>query len=288
MTAVIKEHKVCPVCGNIRFSALKAFKKAFLMKCNLCHFVFSARLPEAEELTKIYEEDYTRADYLSPVTVKRFNELLDEFEPFRKTNKIIDIGCGNGDFLVEAVKRGWEAYGTEFSEHAVRVCKEKGLIVSQGVFNPEEFNEGGFDVAVSFEVIEHINNPVEEIRKMKRVLRSGGLVYCTTPNFSSLSRRIYKSEWIMIEYPEHLSYYTSRSIKHLFSSNGFRNLKTKTTGFRSSNKPIPEILTTDSRDEKLRNMAEGNILVGFLKRFINQILSMFNAGDTIKAYFIKK
>lgn len=281
-------HESCLICGSDAILPVSGYGSAHLVKCNTCSFVFSHRIPSHEELTKIYEEDYTRTDYLSPVTVKRFNELLDEFEPFRKTNKIIDIGCGNGDFLVEAVKRGWEAYGTEFSEHAVRVCKEKGLIVSQGVFNPEQFNEGGFDVAVSFEVIEHINNPVEEIRKMNRVLRSGGLVYCTTPNFSSLSRRIYKSDWIMIEYPEHLSYYTPRSIRYLFSSNGFRNLKTKTTGFRSSNKPIPEILTTDSRDEKLRNMAEGNILVGFLKRFINQVLSMFNAGDTIKAYFIKK
>ena len=118
----------------------------------------------------------------------RYNELLDIFERYRKTSNILDIGCGVGYFLEEAKKRNWNVYGTEYSEQAVNICTEKGLNVKKGTTSSINFDKEFFDIITSFEVIEHINNPLEEIQSIYNILRDDGIFYLTTPNINSITR----------------------------------------------------------------------------------------------------
>lgn len=154
------------------------------MNCNL---VFSNIKPENEEIEEVYMS-YGRNDYLSEVTIKRYHELLDKFEKFRKTNRILDVGCGIGYFLEVAKERGWEVYGTEFTDNAVEICKSKGIIMHKGVVEPEMFEEGFFDVITSIEVVEHLWEPAKDIKMLNKYLRKGGVLYITTPNFDSMNR----------------------------------------------------------------------------------------------------
>ncbi len=64
--------------------------------------------------------------------------------------------------------------------------------MQEGKLNPKNYTDEEFDVITSFEVLEHINNPVEEIKIFHKLLRLGGLVYLTTPNFNSISRYYFK------------------------------------------------------------------------------------------------
>ncbi len=91
--------------------------------------------------------------------------------------------------------------------------------------NAENYDLESFDVITSFEVIEHINNPSEELNTFNRLLRKKGLVYVTTPNFNSLLRYRFKAAYDVICYPEHLSYYTKSTIKNYFKNQDFKELK---------------------------------------------------------------
>ena len=166
----IMEHDHCLICSSKRLKDLEKFKKDYLCQCFSCGFVFCKPIPTEEELTTHYE-GYGRNDYLSPVTIKRYNELLDSFETYRKTNNILDVGCGIGYFLVEAKKRGWEAYGTEFTDEAIRINASKSINMKKGQLNPSLYESESFDIITSFEVLEHINNPQEEIKRFSQLLR---------------------------------------------------------------------------------------------------------------------
>src|SRR5438477_307238 len=99
------EFTSCPVCNSNNIYPLSGYEKAFLIKCKSCSFVFSKLIPTEQELSDYYKA-YPYFNSISPVTIKRFNELLDQLEKYRKTNNILDVGCGEGFFLEEAMKRG--------------------------------------------------------------------------------------------------------------------------------------------------------------------------------------
>lgn len=272
---------------------MKGYEDAHLVKCQNCSFVFSEMIPTGEELVEHYSH-YGRNDYLSPITIKRYNELLDHFEKFRKTNKILDVGCGIGYFLEAAKKRGWEVYGTEYTPEAIEICENKGIEMKEGKLDPSNYKEESFDVITSFEVLEHINNPIEEIGNFNKLLRKGGLVYLTTPNFNSLLRYRLKAEYNVIVYPEHLSYYTPRTLKLLFRNSGFGIDKIMTTGISltrlrtSKGTSDQKFISASSDDEKLRQQFESKWYLNTAKSIVNGMLTFFGKGDSLKGYFIKK
>lgn len=292
-------HTTCLICNSTELQDLEEYDKQYLCKCQSCSFVFSKRIPTSEELTKHYE-GYGRNDYLSPITIRRYHELLDEFEKYRKTNRIIDVGCGIGYFLEVAKERGWEVYGTEYTDKAIEICENKGINMKQGVLDSTNYPVEFFDIITSFEVLEHINNPVEELASFNKILRTGGLVYFTTPNFNSLLRYRLKEYYDVITYPEHLSYYTKKTITNLFKKSGFKPLKVLTTGISitrlkrgkvvksGSTQPKERLISKTSSDELLRNKIENKRYLQYLKDIVNWMLTLFGVGDSLKGYFIKR
>ncbi len=288
----MSQHTNCLICHSPKLKDLQGYKKAHLCQCQSCSFVFSRKIPSAQELEDHYQ-GYGRNDYLSPITIKRYHELLDQFEPFRKTNKLIDIGCGIGYFLEEAKKRGWEVYGTEFTDEAVNICSAKGIHIKKGFFNFKNYEPEMFDIITSFEVIEHINNPQTELINFNTILRDGGLVYVTTPNFNSLLRYRLKATYNIICYPEHLSYYTPKTLKNIFKRSGFNKLKVETTGISltrlrtSKGSSDQQFISASSDDEIIRNQVENKWYLQLAKKMINSTLTIVGKGDSLKGWFIK-
>ncbi len=282
----------CIICSSKNIKPLKGYEDTHLVKCNKCTFVFASEIPTQEVLTKHYE-GYSRNDYLSPLTIKRYNELLDGFEAYRKTNKILDVGCGIGYFLEEAKRRGWEVYGTEFTDEAIKICENKGIGCEKGVLNPNNYELETFDIITSFEVIEHIQNPVKEINNFSKLLRKGGLVYVTTPNFNSLLRFKLKEKYNVITYPEHLSYYTPKTLNNLFKSLNFQKKQLLATGISlsrlktSQGKSNQQIISATSDDENMRNSMETKWHMKMAKKIINKSLTILGVGDSLKGWYVK-
>ncbi len=294
----MNKNTTCLLSSTTDLRPLKGYEKHNLVKSYPLGFVFCLEIPSEEDLINHYQK-YSRVDYLSPVTIKRYNELLDDFEKYRKTGNLLDIGCGTGLFLESARRRGWNVYGTEYTDSAIEICKSKGFTMNQGKLNKSWYKADMFDVIISFEVIEHINNPIEEVRNINSILRPGGLFYFTTPNFNSIERRILKDNYNVIQYPEHLCYYTARTINYLLENHGFKRKKLNTTGIsmtrirtsRDLKKGMPmseSLISSSSSDEKIRRQLESNYFGLILRKMLNFFLNIFRLGNSLKGWYVKE
>jgi predicted SAM-dependent methyltransferase len=166
--------------------------------------------------------------------------------------------------------------------------------MQEGKLDPSKFDHESFDIITSFEVLEHINNPQEELTNFNTLLRTGGLIYLTTPNFNSLLRYRLKERYDVITYPEHLSYYTPRTLKHLFIKAGFQKQQIQTTGISltrlrtSQGQKSQAFISETSDDEQLRNKIEDKSHLQLAKKVVNGTLTFFGVGDSLKGWFIKK
>jgi SAM-dependent methyltransferase len=290
----MRHHTTCLVCNSGIVGRKERYQHAYLVKCAGCGFIFCSRIPAENELREHYRVySYDKQEQVSPITVERYHELLDEFEQYRKNNLLLDVGCGAGFFLEEAIKRGWKAYGTELSDAAVKVCSQKGIPVVQGGLDPVKFDDTGFDVIFSSEVIEHINNPSGELPNIYKLLRDGGLYYVTTPNFNGLLRYYLKEKYKIIEYPEHLSYYTPKTLHFLLSRNGLQKKRLYTSGISLSMLRMGAAESEEqvdyamSADENLRIKIEKRWYMKWVKRVLNFFFRVTGTGATIKAYYLK-
>jgi 2-polyprenyl-3-methyl-5-hydroxy-6-metoxy-1,4-benzoquinol methylase len=289
-------HTHCLVCESKQLEKIPRYYEANgLIRCCNCRFVFMERIPSLQELSDHYGTyAYDGEGFISPITIQVYHDLLDEFEKYRQSGKLLDVGCGRGYFLTEAKKRGWKVYGTEYSDTAVKICSANGIEMKQGKLNPSDFSEKDFDVITSFEVIEHINNPNEELQNIVSLLRKGGLFYCTTPNFNSLMRYYLKTNYNVIGYPEHLSYYTKSTLTKVTKRNGLQSVKFLSTGISitriktSQKKSTERLISQESSDEKLRQQINRKWYLGLTKKLVNWLLTITNTGMSLKGYYVKK
>lgn len=294
-----QKHKACLVCNSSQLKPMNGYERHFLTKCGDCGFVFIERIPTLDELNQHYfAYSYGKEQHLPQATIDSFEKLLDTFEPYRKTNRMLDVGCGQGWLLERAKMRGWDVFGTEYSETAVSICTNRGIKMYQGVLNPLTMQENDFDVIISSEVLEHINNPQEELKNIYQLLRKEGLFYFTTPNFDCILRYMLKADYNIIVYPEHLSYYTKSTMNKMLTSVGFKKKRILTSGIsftrfinskssKESGKAKEEAFTPQASDEKLREAIRNKPYLEVLKSMANWALDVTSTGITLKGYYEK-
>jgi len=288
-------HKECPVCNSAKTKKKdRYYNRKGLVKCTSCGLYFMERIPTQEELTLHYS-DYP---YVFPPEVrisveKNYDEVLKLIEPFRKNNLLLDYGCGTGLFLLRAKMKGWEIAGIELSEKALKECRSEGIPTYSSFEELSKKEKRDFDVVISIEVIEHLSNFPVAVKQIYSHLRTGGAFYCTTPNFNNLTRYIHKENYHIIEYPEHLLYFSIRSLDKGLKRCGFKSRMTKTTGIDiSSKRKNFELASTKpvslTSNEKYLARSNKSYILGILKKTINLFLSLLRIGMTIKVLYTKE
>lgn len=135
-----------------------------------------------------------------------------------KGSKILDLGCGRGEFLRGFIRCGLNGYGVDQSFIAKSVCPEAEILQSDLENEPLPYDDNSFDVIFSKSVLEHFYYPEKLVTEIYRVVKPGGLVITMVPDWESVYKTFYEDY-------THRTPFTANSLKDIFLINGFDDVK---------------------------------------------------------------
>lgn len=213
----------CPAC-----SAATEHRRLFeknecdILRCTACGL--GRAVAVNFEPNEYYNTDYFSggcadgyADYCGSETVLRreFASAVAFIRNFRAEGRLLDVGCAYGFFLKEA-QPFYEVSGIEISQQAAEFCRRSGLQVVTGPVEETTLQQlAVMDVIVMFDVIEHLPDPRQTLDLCCRHLTRDGILVITTGDFASLYARLARRHWRLMTPPQHLWYFTPKSMKGL-------------------------------------------------------------------------
>ena len=233
----------CIACGE-KSHLLYATKKGFrVWKCAGCGMLSVYPVPAFEVSKNVYGGDYFSGaekghgyvDYDADKEAMRpvFERHLAHFEKaLGRNGRLFDVGAATGYFMHMAKARGWDVHGVDISEFAAAQGRSRGLDLIAGTIKNETRPDGSYDLVTMWDVIEHMPDPVSDVRKAHRMLRSRGLLAINTPDSGSLYARLMGRRWHLLVPPEHLSYFNRQSISKLLKKQGFKVIEIGCIGKR--------------------------------------------------------
>jgi ubiquinone/menaquinone biosynthesis C-methylase UbiE len=133
-------------------------------------------------------------------------------------SKILDLGCGRGEFLMSFIRCGLTGYGVDQSSIAKSVCPEAEISQSNLEDEPLPYKDNSFDVVFSKSVLEHFYYPEKLVMEIYRIIKPGGLVITMVPDWEAVYKTFYEDY-------THRTPFTVNSLKDIFLINGFDNVK---------------------------------------------------------------
>ncbi|MEK7478868.1 MAG: class I SAM-dependent methyltransferase [Patescibacteria group bacterium] len=150
--------------------------------------------------------------------------IISRFKYLTPALSLLDVGCGNGTFLMSMRKRGWQSFGTEIApSNHMRQCA--GEFIKKGDFRKSDFSGNSFDVITMWHSLEHVEDPLGYLIEAERVLKDGGVLIAEIPNFRSWQARIFRENWFHLDVPRHLFHFSPKSISILFRKAGLENIR---------------------------------------------------------------
>lgn len=214
----------CPICKSTEFeNAIKA-RDVQIRHCLGCDFYYNEKMPV--DTGDLYSDEHylpvSKQSYLSIVDYRkrRFGtERLDLLEQTLGTlqgKTLLDMGCGTGWFLYLAKERGMNVVGVELGDELREFTKAE---LNMPIYKTLEEVKESIDVITMFDLIEHVENPVELIETCKTKLSKEGIVLAFTPQYDSLAFHVAKEHTNLIK-TEHLTYFTKPSVYKLSELTG--------------------------------------------------------------------
>lgn len=272
-----------------------------LHRCGACGLVYLEQWSEHFEaaLYAYYDERVGegRAERYDPLNTARQRELLGQWGEVVRGRRLLDVGCGEGHLVDTAIREGWDARGIDLATGAIDICRSLGLPCRVLDFFDASLDDERFDVIAMSELLEHVPQPGRFLARGASLLAPGGLLFATTPNFDSLTRRVVGARWSCI-HREHVAYFTEATLAPLAE----RSMPGCDVSVRSKNLNPGEIASRlraasprrgarvaqaahESRarrsQQRLRRALVGSPVLSLLKRGANRVVGAARLGDTL-------
>ena len=174
----------------------------------------SSANPQRDYVSVTYNEK-DRPFTLYPDKLARYLSLRYKLP---RRSKILDLGCGRGEFLRGFIRCGLNGYGVDQSTIAKSVCPEAEILQSNLENEPLPYDDNSFDVIFSKSVLEHFYYPEKLVMEIYRIVKPGGLVITMVPDWESVYKTFYEDY-------THRTPFTANSLKDIFLINGFDDVK---------------------------------------------------------------
>jgi len=183
-------------------------------------------------LSRYYPAEYTAyAGYMGERSrLRRLDQgyglwkRLRAVEQYQRGGHLLDVGCGTGAFLHEAKRTGrWDVTGIEPNEVAVNEARRvTGATVFSGQFSQFVLPHDQFDVITMWTVLEHLADPISDLRRCRDLLRDRGWLIFSLPNLEGIEARMFGSSWAGWDLPRHLHVFPRKLLKTILERMGFR------------------------------------------------------------------
>lgn len=130
-----------------------------------------------------YRKNQAYTDFLDSQDPRFFDKYADTLRPDRPEGRVLDVGCGTGQVVARLSAQGYDAWGVEVSETSVQKARSRGLQCLWYDGSRLPFDDASFDAVGAFNVLEHVETPEAFIADLLRVLRPGGKLVLSSPNF---------------------------------------------------------------------------------------------------------
>lgn len=239
----------CPICGSkeiqpyynalviaaINFESIFSPSRLWC-KCNECDNLFVYNFPKHCQTDNAYKGSNMISAIGQAILVPRvspsiFSDLINKIRGFEKGNKYLEVGVGTGDFIAVAREMGIEIDAVELMPSFCKQVEE--LLDFKPIccdFLAFETNQK-YDVISMGDIIEHVKAPRLALEKANELLKNGGILWISTPNFKSSYGQMMKFSDPMWNEPWHRVYFCYQSFKTLLAEMGFEVLE-----YRASNR----------------------------------------------------
>ncbi len=206
-----------------------------IVRCDNCGLMFVTPRPDTASIGQFYPDDYK--PYTAPVTPQKssplralakqcFKTLFNSYEtvipPSIPPGTALEVGCASGRNLIELHQRGWHVSGLEPSQSAVTALKQLDYVdARQGTISSSDYPPGSFDLILASMVIEHLHDPLSDLKKIHCWLKPGGYLSGSIPNSASWEFKYFKGEWYCLHLPHHLCHFTPNTLIALLKASGF-------------------------------------------------------------------
>jgi 2-polyprenyl-3-methyl-5-hydroxy-6-metoxy-1,4-benzoquinol methylase len=204
-----------------------------VVRCLQCSLLRQNPRLKWESLSHYYRDNYVSHPLLVrdiPSLWKRIDKRygpwkrLRAVERYQKEGHLLEVGCGTGNFLEEALRSGkWQVTGIEPNPRAARYVQEKlQAPIYNDLFQETSLPDETFDVVVMWNVLEHMQDPIQAIKAARSLLKENQWLVFSIPNLNSLEARVFGRYWVGWDLPRHLYFFPQALLKTILNEMGFR------------------------------------------------------------------
>ncbi len=234
----------CLLCGGSHTAAFIAAcdpdladgPRFTMVRCQDCGLCFLNPRPTAASIGQFYPADYGPHQGVepSPKTIASARRRMRLPAWWRARNphryglppsgqcRLLDVGCGGGEFLQRMHAQGWQVTGLDAAQPAVqRVRDTLGLPALAGTLPHAELKPESFEAVTLWHALEHMPRPLETLRHAYDLLVPGGKVLALVPNIAGGPARWFGPAWFGLHLPLHLVQFSPATLRQMVSRAGF-------------------------------------------------------------------